>query len=73
MELSARNQLPGVVTDIKLDGVMAEVIIKTNGGEEVVSAVTRASVERLGIAVGDEVVAVIKATEVLIGTKSKGS
>ena len=72
MELSARNQLAGVVTDIKLGGVMAEVSIKLTGGEEVVSAVTRASVERLGIAVGDEVVAVIKATEVLVGKKSNG-
>lgn len=67
LELSARNQLPGTVTNITLGGVMAEVTIKLPGGEEVVSAVTRASVERMGIAVGDEVVAVIKATEVLIG------
>ena len=67
MELSARNQLAGTVKSISLGGVMAEVVIQLDGGQEVVSAVTRGSVERLGLEVGTPVVAVIKATEVLIG------
>jgi molybdopterin-binding protein len=66
VEISARNQLRGRVTAISLGGVMAEVRIQT-GGEELVSVITRASVERLGIRVGDDVLAVIKATEVMIG------
>jgi molybdopterin-binding protein len=70
VELSARNQLKGRVTGIALGGVMAEVAIEIAGGQEIVSAVTRASVEKLGIKVGDEVIAVIKATEVLVGKPS---
>ncbi len=66
MEISARNQLSGRVTAISLGNVMAEVRIQV-GQHEVVSAITRSSVERLGIRVGDEVVAIIKATEVMIG------
>jgi molybdopterin-binding protein len=65
MELSARNHLRGTITDVKLGGIMAEVTIDV-GGQEVVAAITRASVERLGLAVGQPAVAVIKATEVLI-------
>jgi molybdopterin-binding protein len=69
MELSARNQLMGTVTAITLGGVMAEVVVDIGNGQQVVAAVTRSSVESLGIAVGDSVVAVIKATEVMIGRR----
>jgi len=63
--LSARNQFPGTVVSVKLGSVMAEVVIKV-GGLEVVSAITRASAEALGLKAGDAVRAVIKSTEVLI-------
>ncbi len=66
VEISARNQLRGQVKAVSVDGVMAEVHIQI-GQQELVSVITRASVERLGIHVGDEVVAVIKATEVMVG------
>lgn len=66
VELSARNQLRGNVKSIKVDGIMAEVVVDV-GGQEVVAAITRTSVERLGIKEGDQVHAVIKATEVMIG------
>jgi molybdopterin-binding protein len=65
MELSARNQLQGKVTSIRTGEVMAEVAVDV-GGNEIVSAITRGSVERLAISVGDDVVVVIKATEVLL-------
>jgi molybdopterin-binding protein len=67
MSISARNQLPGVVTSIKLGGVMAEVVVAV-GDHEIVSVVTRQSVEDLGLAEGDEVTAIIKSTEVLLAT-----
>lgn len=67
MELSARNQLKGTITSIKLGGVMAEVVVNIGGGNEVVSAITRGSVEGLGLKEGMEVVAIIKSTEVIIG------
>ncbi len=65
MQISARNQLRGVVASIKLGGVMAEVIVQV-GEHQVVSVVTRASVEELGLAEGDEVTAIIKSTEVML-------
>ena len=65
MQLSARNQLRGTVTSIKLGGVMAEVVVRV-GENEIVSVVTRTSVEEMGIAEGDEVTAIVKSTEVLL-------
>ncbi len=65
MDISARNQLKGTITNIKLDQVMAEVTIKV-GNNEIVAAITRSSVERLGLKVGDTATAVIKATEVMV-------
>jgi molybdopterin-binding protein len=65
VELSARNQLKGTVTNVKLGQVMAEVTLKV-GDNEIVSAITRSSVERLGLKVGDTATAIIKATEVII-------
>ncbi len=66
MEISARNQLRGRVTAVSVGGVMAEVRVRV-GDQDLVSVITRASVERLGIKVGDEVVAIIKSTEIMLG------
>ena len=65
MAISARNQLPGTVKSIVLGSVMAEVIVDVDG-HEVAAAVTRHSVEQLGLAAGDEVTVIIKATAVMI-------
>ena len=65
MQLSARNQLQGTVTGILTGGVMAEVTVDVNG-QELVSVVTRKSVESLGLAEGDVVTVVIKSTEVML-------
>jgi molybdate transport system regulatory protein len=66
LDISARNQLRGQVVAITLDGVMAEVLLRI-GDQELVSIITRGSAERLGLAVGDEVFALIKSTEVMLG------
>jgi molybdopterin-binding protein len=66
MELSARNQLRGTVKGLRTDGMMAEVVIDV-GSHEVVSTITKASAERLKLAKGDAVVAIIKASEVIVG------
>ena len=60
MELSARNQIPGRVTEVTLGSVMAEVVIEIGGGHTLVSAITRTSAERLKLKEGDRVTAVIK-------------
>jgi molybdopterin-binding protein len=67
MRLSARNQLPGTVASIDLGAVMATVVIRLEGGQEVVAAITKDSAENLALAEGDAVTAVIKATEVMVG------
>ena len=69
LDLSARNQLRGTVTSVALDGVMAEVHLRL-GEQSLVSIITRGAAERLRLQVGDEVVAVIKSTEVMIGKES---
>ncbi|HXO40548.1 MAG TPA: TOBE domain-containing protein [Thermoanaerobaculia bacterium] len=67
MLLSARNQLRGRITAVTLGAVMAEVTVDIGGGNSLVSAITRASAESMDLREGMDVVAVIKATEVLIG------
>ena len=69
MEISARNQLEGTVRSVELGTVMAEVVVDV-GGQEIVSAITRGSAERLGLTAGAEVTVIIKATEVMIATGS---
>jgi len=65
VDISARNQLRGCVLALTADGVMAEVRLQI-GDQELVSIITRASAERLALREGDEVLAVIKSTEVMI-------
>jgi molybdate transport system regulatory protein len=67
MRLSARNQLAGTVASVDLGAVMATVVIRLEGGQEVVAAITKDSAEELGLEAGDSVKAVIKATEVMVG------
>jgi molybdopterin-binding protein len=65
LDISARNQLRGRVEALLVEGVMAEVRLRI-GDQELVSVITRSSAERLKLRIGDEVVAVIKSTEVMI-------
>jgi molybdopterin-binding protein len=67
VRFSARNQLKAKVTSVKLGTVMAEVVVELADGQQIVSAITRTSAEELGLKEGDEVLAIIKSTEVMIG------
>jgi molybdopterin-binding protein len=67
MRLSARNQLDGVVVRVDHGAVMSTVVIRLAGGDEVISAITKDAAETLQLAEGDEVKAIIKATEVIVG------
>jgi molybdopterin-binding protein len=69
IDLSARNQLRGRVVALTVEGVMAEVTVGI-GDQQLVSVITRGSAERLGLRIGDSVLAVIKSTEVMIGKES---
>jgi molybdate transport system regulatory protein len=66
MRISARNQLPGTVTSVLHGSVMSTVTIRLDGGQEIVSAITKDSAEGLALAEGDQVTAIIKATEVMV-------
>jgi len=66
LKTSARNQLKGKVVSVEKDGIMAKVKIQINVPAVITSVITNESVEDLGIKVGDEVVAVVKSTEVMI-------
>lgn len=66
IDLSARNQLRGVVTDVAVEGLMAEVRVAI-GDQELVAVITRSAAERLRLRPGDGVYAVVKSTEVMIG------
>jgi molybdopterin-binding protein len=66
MKLSARNQLRSKVKSVKLGSIMAEVILELADGQQIVSAITRSSAESLELKEGDEVITIIKSTEVMI-------
>jgi molybdopterin-binding protein len=63
--LSTRNRFPGVITSVEVDGVMALVEIEA-GPHRVTAAITRDSVEELGLAEGVEAAAMVKATSVMV-------
>jgi molybdate transport system regulatory protein len=67
MRLSARNQLRAKVVSVTLDAVMAEVVMELADGQHIISAITRTSAESLDLKAGDEVFAIVKSTEVMVG------
>ncbi len=62
---SARNRFPGIIRSVEVDGVMALVEIEA-GGFRVTAAITRDSVEELGLAPGMSATATVKATSVMV-------
>ena len=67
MRISARNILKGKVKQVKAGAVNTEVVVELPGGTEVVSIITKESADKLGLAAGKEVYAIIKASNVMIG------
>jgi molybdopterin-binding protein len=65
MSTSIRNRLAGTIEKIVSDRVVSEVAIRTAAGN-VTSIITTGSVERMNLKQGDNVFAIIKATEVSI-------
>lgn len=66
MQISARNQVKGVITQITAGAVNSEVTIELPGGIKLVSIITKASIDRLGLTVGKPAYAVIKSSDVMI-------
>ena len=69
LRLSAANQLKGKITAVKEGAINAEIDVRTAGGENLSAIVTNSSVKNLALAVGDEVTAIIKATQIIVGVK----
>ncbi len=72
MNISARNQLQGAVARIHTGAVNAEVLVDLPGGTQLAAIITNASVQSLGLAPGKPVVALIKASSVLLMTEGSG-
>lgn len=68
MKVSARNLIPGTVKKVTVGMVAAEVVIEIAPGVEVVSVITKESVENMGLQVGKPVKAMVKATSVMVVT-----
>ena len=64
--ISARNRFHGTVTDVKTDGLMAQVEIVVNEPSRLVAVVTRDAVEELGLKPGMPTTAIVKSTNVII-------
>ena len=67
MRISARNVLKGTVSKITVGSVNTEVVIDLPGGNQVVSIISKQSAESLGLAVGKQAYAIIKASTVMVG------
>ena len=67
MQLSGRNQLKGKITNVDLGAVMANIKIEVSEPNVITAVITKESAEKLGLAEGDDVTAIIKSTEVIIG------
>src|SRR5215212_5897344 len=64
--LSARNRLEGVVREVKVEGLLAEVELEITRGGRLIAMITRESAESLGLAPGMSARAVVKATSVMV-------
>src|ERR1700735_3211403 len=63
--ISGRNQLVGRVTEIKIDGLMAQISLSI-GGQHITSIITADAVREMRLKVGDTAAALIKSTEIMI-------
>lgn len=72
MKVSARNQIKGKVEQIIEGAINDEVIVNLGSGELLTSVITKNSVKNLGLAVGKEAIAIIKAPLVILATPNHG-
>jgi molybdopterin-binding protein len=70
MKLSARNQIKGKVVEVRKGATTSHVRIDIGNGVVVTSSITNEAVDDLAIRVGDEAIAVIKASDVMVAKES---
>ena len=66
MKLSARNQIKGKVVAVHKGQTTGHVHVDIGGGNVVTASITNEAIDDLGMAVGDDAIAVIKASDVMI-------
>ena len=67
MKISARNQLKGTVCDIKEGAVNDIVVLDIGNGNKISATISKDAVKELGLKIGSEAYAIIKATSVMVG------
>jgi len=68
--LSARNRLHGFVEEVRVDGLLAQVRLRV-GNESLTAVITADAVRALKLRRGDDAIAIIKSTEVMIATPAR--
>lgn len=68
MKLSARNQIPGVIAEVRKGQTTAHIRIDIGNGVVITSSITNEAVDELGLKSGDKAYAVIKASDVMVAT-----
>ena len=69
MVISGRNQLRGIVEEVRGDGLLAQVRLRI-GEQRLTAIITQDAVNELRLKRGDEALAIIKSTEVMIARRS---
>jgi molybdopterin-binding protein len=67
MKLSARNQIPGTIKDVRPGATTSHVTIEISPTVLITASITNESVEELGLKPGQKAFAVIKSSDVMIG------
>jgi len=67
MKLSARNQIKGTVIEVRKGATTAHVRVEIAPGQVITASITNEAVDELGLKAGDAAVAVVKASDVMIG------
>ena len=67
MKISARNRLKGKIVEVKKGATTAHVRIDIGGGVIVTSSITNEAVDELGLKVGQDAYAIVKASDVMVG------
>ena len=72
MKTSARNQFTGIISEVLIGAVNAEVHVSLKSDETIVASITKESAETLAIKTGDQVIALVKAPQIIIVTDFGG-
>ena len=67
--ISARNQIPGTVVEVKEGAVNGHVTLETADGSRIKGSITNEAIEQLGLTVGEPALAIVKSTDVIVGVE----